>query len=79
MIEEPTAYTAHQLKNQLPNWSNSTEFKVDDKQEIWIPARSLTMQRFILIKRLKLALDVFLGRADVLYWDRLRPDDKKET
>lgn len=77
MLEEPKVYTAHQLKNQLPNWENSTRIKADDKHEIWTPARSLTMQRFILIKRLKLALEVFLGRADVLYWDRILPNDKK--
>lgn len=38
----------------------------------WVPARSLTQERFMLWTRLKIAWGVFTGRYDALDWTGVR-------
>jgi hypothetical protein len=58
----PRIYTP----NQITHWSSHKYADVGKGRKIWVHARPYA--RASLGRRLMLAMEVFLGRADVLYW-----------
>ena len=59
-MRPPTVYRA----GELVNWDVSTEHPVLG----WIPARPLPFSGYAVLKRLRLAWRVFMGRYDVIDW-----------
>lgn len=58
-MNTPNEFTAQEIK----------AWNMDQQDgDFWIPARPLGLQGLFLMRRLRLAWDVFLGRKDVLNW-----------
>ncbi len=52
------------VADNLQSWSTHANVE-DDK---WVMGRPLGLQGLFIFTRIKLAWDVFRGRADALYW-----------
>lgn len=72
LSEEPNIFTLIGIKNSLQEpqqyHSNSSDICIGNKNNVWwVPARNISLYARI-FKRLRLAFEVFCGRADILYY-----------
>jgi hypothetical protein len=61
MWRAPDTFSAKELKE----WPTMEEYLPGR----WRPARNMPYSSFQLIRRLKIAWDVFRGKKDAVYWD----------
>jgi len=65
-MKDPSGYCAYDMY-QLKGLSLKTFSEVEvDGRKMWVPSRPLGLASWRL--RLKLTWDVFIGKADALYW-----------
>lgn len=70
-MRTPWLYKANEIKY----WANDRKVSFNGK-EIWIPARSYSMDGLNLIQRLMNAWGVFTGKYDALDWQENLAEDK---
>ena len=71
MKRMPSKYFSDDLKDQISN--TMCGIMDDDGTEVWVAARPLPYYHSLfksIAKRIRLAKDVFTGKADALYWYR---------